>query len=123
MTLSAKKIVYIAAAVTAAVLLVVYACFDPAESDYFPQCAMKRLTGWECPGCGIQRALHALLHGRVSEAFAYNPFAFLALPYVAAIAITDNRRMQRAHTVLTSPAACYGYVAAYLAWWVLRNII
>lgn len=103
--------------------MAVYACFDPSESEYFPQCSMKKLTGWECPGCGIQRAAHAMLHGRPGEAFAYNPFAFLALPYVAAIAITDNRRMRRLHSALTSPTACYVYVAAYLGWWVLRNVI
>ncbi|MGA9041207.1 MAG: DUF2752 domain-containing protein [Terriglobales bacterium] len=57
--------------------------FDPATAGVFPPCLVHALTGWYCPGCGSLRALHQLLHGNVGNAFALNPLAVLALPFLA----------------------------------------
>src|SRR5690606_2629375 len=48
----------------AGVLAVVgfYGLVDPA-TGILPSCPFYTLTHWYCPGCGSQRALHALLHG------------------------------------------------------------
>lgn len=53
--------------------------FDPARAPFFPGCAFHRLTGWNCPGCGATRGLHALLHGRLTEAFHDNALLLAAL--------------------------------------------
>lgn len=45
-------------------------------------CVIHTLTGIYCPGCGAGRACYALLHGRLYEAFAYNPFLLLLLPFL-----------------------------------------
>lgn len=37
-----------------------------------PTCTFKRLTGWECLGCGLTRGFCALSHGRLGEALDYN---------------------------------------------------
>jgi len=61
----------------------VYSFFiDPNASPAatFP-CVTYRMTGWYCPGCGDTRALHALLHGHILQAFDYN-FLF---PIVAVV--------------------------------------
>jgi hypothetical protein len=47
--------------------------FDPAVTRWFPSCPLYALTGWLCPFCGSLRALHALLHGNVAAAAAFNP--------------------------------------------------
>lgn len=52
--------------------------FDPASSSFYPSCPLRALTGLLCPFCGGLRAAHALLHGRVLEAAALNPFLFAA---------------------------------------------
>lgn len=52
---------------------------DPATSRLFWPCPFHWLTGLHCPGCGAQRALHALLHGRVLEAVSANAFAVLVV--------------------------------------------
>lgn len=39
-----------------------YFIFDPAVTRWAPKCMFRVLTGYDCPGCGSQRALHALLH-------------------------------------------------------------
>jgi hypothetical protein len=35
-------------------------------------CLISRMTGRPCPGCGLTRALHALIHGRLHEAIEWN---------------------------------------------------
>jgi hypothetical protein len=57
--------------------------FDPATSGGFWVCPFHRLTGWYCPGCGGQRALHELLHGHFTAALRLNPFAVLVFFPVA----------------------------------------
>ena len=47
---------------------------DPARGGVFPICPFHRLTGLWCPGCGMTRALHALLNGDVFGALASNLF-------------------------------------------------
>jgi len=57
-----------------------YFFFDPALSDFFPKCIFHSLTGLDCPGCGSQRAIHALLHGEVVKAADMNLLVVLFLP-------------------------------------------
>jgi hypothetical protein len=57
--------------------------FDPATSGVFPPCPLYYLTGWYCPGCGSLRAIHQLLHGNLSAAWALNPLTVLLLPFLA----------------------------------------
>jgi uncharacterized protein DUF2752 len=40
-----------------------------------PLCPLANLTGWPCPGCGITRALLALLHGNLGQALAIQPLS------------------------------------------------
>ena len=44
-------------------------------SEAVLECQIKRLTGRECPACGITRGLSALFHGRFRESFSVYPFA------------------------------------------------
>jgi hypothetical protein len=67
----------------AAVGLILLRVFDPARSWIFPPCPVHYLTGWSCPGCGSLRAIHALLHGNLPQAWAMNPLTIVLLPFVA----------------------------------------
>lgn len=67
---------WLAAALSAAALYF----FDPAATPLYPPCLIRLCTGWSCPGCGATRAMHALLHGRVAEAWALNPLWTAAAP-------------------------------------------
>ena len=40
---------------------------------YMLPCLHKKLFGFDCPGCGGQRALVMLLHGDLTEAFFMYP--------------------------------------------------
>lgn len=52
------------------------------HSGILPKCLLKSWTGYHCPGCGMTRAVDATLHGRIAEAFAYNPVIMTLLPLV-----------------------------------------
>ena len=60
-------------------LTVFYYAIDPARNVWVPKCAFHTLTGFSCPACGSQRALHALLHGRWQEALAFNWFLIVSI--------------------------------------------
>ncbi|WP_229418490.1 DUF2752 domain-containing protein [Flagellimonas chongwuensis] len=51
--------------------------------DYMLPCLNKRITGIDCPGCGLQRSVNLLLHGEFLAAFqmypAIYPILFLLL--------------------------------------------
>lgn len=57
--------------------------YDPnAAGNPFPPCMFRAFTGCYCIGCGLTRALHALVHGDLARAFSMNPLAMLLLPLV-----------------------------------------
>jgi Protein of unknown function (DUF2752) len=72
-----------AAAALAIAGLAALAVLDPSTSPFFPPCVFRVLTGWQCPGCGSARALHALLHGDVAAALSANPLAVATLPLIS----------------------------------------
>ena len=63
----------------------IYFAVHPADSVYFPPCPFYLLTGFQCPGCGSQRAIHSLLHLDFKQAFLYNPLFMPALLLVGVL--------------------------------------
>jgi hypothetical protein len=70
-----------------AALLLLFAR-DPAAGG-FPSCVFLSLTGWECPGCGSLRATHQLLHGRLLQSLALNPFVLVSSPILAGFLLSE----------------------------------
>lgn len=87
--------------------------FDPSKTWFYPPCPFNYLTGLQCPGCGGTRALHALLHGDVAGAFAFNPMLFVVIAMVAVVAVRP--------VILTRPWFAWTAGATVLAWGVARN--
>jgi hypothetical protein len=56
--------------------------FNPTQHSFFLPCPFKYTTGYHCPGCGSQRALHQLAHGDISGALSFNPLMVLSLPLI-----------------------------------------
>ena len=118
-----KKAAFILAVIAVVVLILVYALLDPASLP-FPRCPFLMLTGFKCPGCGSQRAIHALLHGDVAEAFRYNALLLIAIPWIALCLFAESRRTRnpRLYARLNAPLLIWLFLAMVLIWWVLRNI-
>lgn len=62
--------------------------FNPSTHGFYPVCMFHSLTGLNCPGCGMTRALYALLHGNLMLALKDNAL-FVAL--LAALAVWSAR--------------------------------
>ncbi len=58
-------------------------------------CLFRAFSGLPCPGCGLTRALIALLHGDPAAAFAYHPYSFVLLPLLGIMSL---------HTLLPTAA-------------------
>jgi hypothetical protein len=79
----------IAAAGLGAVATVYVALEDPsAPGSHFPACQFRALTGLWCPGCGLTRGVHELLHGHVGVALGLNLFTPLAVVITVAAWVT-----------------------------------
>ncbi len=53
-------------------------------------CPIKTFTGLYCPGCGITRAIFALLDGQLYQAYRYNSILFIDIPIVLFLEIFEK---------------------------------
>lgn len=110
-----------------ALLVVVYALFNPAETSWFPKCPFRQLTGFDCPGCGSQRAVHHLLHLDIPAAFAENMLLVIAIPYLIVgftfdMIPTTNGNALKWRKRLFGTTAIFIILAIIILFWVLRNV-
>lgn len=109
----------------AAVLLGLYFIFDPGQSLLAPKCFFHVITGWQCPGCGMQRMIHALLHGQWADAWHYNAFLVCLLPLLLLMifAAIFRTRFSRLYMALNSVTMILVISISMLLWGVIRNLI
>ena len=115
--------IFIAIGIVAA--LVVYFTFDPATpGGWFPKCPFTTLTGWKCPGCGSQRALHQLLHGDIVQAWHYNAGLVVGLPLAATFFVAEKKRTEwhKFYMAVNHPAVLLTLFVAIVLWWIGRNV-
>ena len=100
--------------------------FDPEAQPLFPKCPFLLATGYECPGCGSQRAFHSLLHCNIGAALKYNAFMVLAIPYVFLGIYLQyfggKKRFSGVEKFFFGRWAAAVLLAVILAYWVLRNL-
>lgn len=123
MTLSRRLIFTVMAIVVA--MGAVYFAFDPAEARWMPKCMLHVLTGLDCPGCGSQRALHALLHGDLGAAWRANAMLLLLIPYLLLLLVAEliRDRRPRLFRTLYSQTSVIVVVTLIVAWGIIRNFI
>lgn len=113
-----------AAAVTAAVgLIILYSSVDPSANLY-PRCGFRMLTGLSCPGCGSQRALHALLNGHWAEAVRFNALFIAEIPLIGLLLLSrlPGRHFSRMRRLLGARTFILLILATIIIWTVVRNI-
>lgn len=107
-------------------VLALFYMVNPTTSLFIPKCPFKLITGWQCAGCGFQRALHAVLHGHIAEAISYNLFLIYSLPYFLLILFTEyvarGTLQVRFRQWFESKTAIYLYVTLFCVWTVVRNV-
>lgn len=111
------------AAITA--LAFTYHYFDPARYSYFPRCPFYRITGYQCPLCGSQQAIHHMLHWEWFDALRANLLLVLALPYILAAIIVDalpENRTQHWRKWLLGKPTVWVMIGLVILFWIVRNI-
>lgn len=104
-----------------------YARFSPEEYRFFPKCPVYLLTGYQCPGCGSQRAFYHLFHGNFITAFRYNPLMMLLIPYILTgicleyIVNRDNPQTNRLRELLFGKRAIPVLAVIFLLFTIFRN--
>lgn len=121
-----KIIIGAAASIFLVAALYVFYTFDPNTQPFFPRCPFLMVTGYECPGCGSQRAIHSLLHLNIGAALKYNAFILLSIPYLmAGIGLEYfglKKRFPRAEKILFGRWAALVVLVITIAFWILRNV-
>ncbi|MDE6408336.1 MAG: DUF2752 domain-containing protein [Anaeroplasmataceae bacterium] len=82
-------------------------------------CIIKLTIGYPCPGCGMSRAMFALLQFDFVKAFQYNPFVF-ALPIVGiAIAFQHVSIIKK---ILNNKWICLALIGMVFIVYILRFV-
>ena len=101
--------------------------FNPENTIWLPKCPILLLTGFQCPSCGGQRAFYQLVHGNLIEAFMYNPFLIISIPYAVLLILVTwfipKHKCIRLRKFCYHKATVFTYIALMLIWWILRNIM
>jgi hypothetical protein len=117
----------------AAVTCVAYILFQKNPSGdwqaFFPKCMFFRATGFHCPGCGCQRALHHLFNGRIPLALQCNAMVMIALPWLTWEAVRASLVFLQlpvpqfmAVRWRLSGRQAMSIAVAVMAFWILRNV-
>jgi len=100
--------------------------FPPTAYGFYPVCPVHEYLHLECPGCGTTRALAALVHGHLGEAFHFNPLMVgLVLPLAAiygAAVYTRAVRGSRFRWPQPPKPAIYAGISLIAVFAVLRNL-
>ena len=116
------------------VFLAVYLFGDPFSQTWWLKCPLHALTGWQCPFCGLQRQLHALLHFRFAEAWWLNPILLLSYPYLLLLLLSSlfldilrspriSPCLRRILLVCLGNRALLVFFAILLLWGIVRNVL
>lgn len=99
--------------------------YDPMVASFSYRCPVKTLTGFDCPGCGGQRAIHALLHFRIREAIAYNPFLIIVALYISvvvSIELMHGPCIDRMRRIVLGSRVVWIYLTIMFIWAIVRNL-
>lgn len=112
--------------VVAVILLsIIYYFLDPGELIIFPKCFFFSLTGWYCPGCGSQRAIHHLLHLNLNEVVTNNMLilpGFLLIGYHYSYQAANRKFNLTLPNVLYKRSTPWLIFAIVLGYWIIRNL-
>jgi len=106
-------------------LAVLFFALDPAKSPVFPKCIFHSTTGYYCPGCGSQRAIHDLLHlnfaGVIKSNFLFLPAALLIVYYYSRFFLNKklNWKLPNIFYFKNTP---WIILAVIVIFWILRNL-
>jgi hypothetical protein len=100
--------------------------FDPEKFSVLPPCRFHQMTGLQCPGCGMTRATHHLLNGRIAPAFYFNAFFVSVLPVLGVWGAWLLQHWYRGRPLAGSAVVFSAWLGGalgvvWIVFWVVRN--
>ena len=71
-----------------------------SPEDYMIPCLNKKLFGFECLGCGLQRSVSLLFHGELIASFKMYPAIFTLIPLFILIGINIFYKFKNANRII-----------------------
>ena len=71
-----------------------------SPEDYMIPCLNKKLFGFECLGCGLQRSVSLLFHGEFIAAFKMYPAIYTLIPLFLLIGINIFYKFKNANKII-----------------------
>ena len=100
-------------------LLSLYFLYNPSEFHFFPECPFHKLTGFHCPGCGSQRAIHDLAHLRILDAIGHNLIMVFTLTFGVGLYLYSQEKFYKLVYHPKAPWIIFGIIVLF---WILRNL-
>lgn len=70
------------------------------QEKYMLPCLNKKLFGFECMGCGLQRSLNFLIHGEFIEAFKMYPAIYTLIPLAITIGVSFFYKVKNINRII-----------------------
>ena len=110
------------------IMVFLYKFYNPIDSIFFPKCLFKEFTGYKCPGCGSQRAIHYLLNLEIGQAFRENAILVISIPYLIVgfafeLVKEPNARFLIWRQRLFGKIAILIILVIVIGFWILRNLV
>lgn len=99
--------------------------FDPTRAAFFPACPLLTITGFACPGCGMTRGLHALMHGDILTALDFNALLPLVLIFFGYIFVSLLMFAVRGRLLMPAESSLkflWIFLGLLIVFGVLRNL-
>ncbi len=71
-----------------------------SPEDYMIPCLNKKLFGFDCLGCGLQRSVSLLFHGEFIAAFKMYPAIYTLIPLFLLIGINIFVKFKNANKII-----------------------
>lgn len=109
------------------IVVFLFYSFNPESVSIFPKCPFLFATGYKCPGCGTQRAIHNMLHFRFMDAIRHNVFIVFAIPYIFMGAYIEyfggKDKHPKISEVLFGRWSAVVVLAIVIVYWIGRNLV
>jgi hypothetical protein len=106
-------------------IIMLYFIIDPSKVDFMLKCPLYSTTGIYCPGCGIQRALHDLLHLNIIKAAHNNLILLFGIPilfYQLGITVLNKITKKEIKSIFYNTRVLLILLILIVLFWILRNL-
>lgn len=94
--------------------------------EFGPSCFFLKLTGLHCPGCGMTRAVRAVLRGEMSQAFWLNPLGMILMPLIGVGLVIEILGRVRGRPfpfrLAVGVRGVWCIAGIVMVFWILRNL-